>query len=442
MPVTDRQAAPDASRAWPTRHLSIAAATAALALVGGFGGWAALASLAGAIIAPGEVRVASNRQVVQHRFGGTVAAILARDGDAVQAGEVLLRLNDTQLQAQRAILQRRLDESRARRARLVAERDGTEAIAFDAELHARAGHDTDLAELMSGERRLFEARSRTHVESRALLESRIVQIEHEVAGFQSQIGAATRQHAIVTAEMDIQRGMFEQGLAPRTPMVERQLEAARIDRDLASFASGIAGARSRIGEHRISLSRMDAERMEEIVAELRDLDVEIPNLEDELLAVDDELSGIDVTAPLDGIVHASAVHTPGAVIRPAEPVLAIVPLAERLVVEARVAPASIDDVHPDQSATVRFPAFNARTTPELEAVVARVSPDRVIDDATGQPYYSVEIAVPMPELERLDGRALIPGMPAEVFVRTAERTPLSYLIKPLSDHLRRALREE
>ena len=441
-PVVDRQTAPDAPRAWPTRHLSIVAATAALVLVGGIGGWATLANLAGAIIAPGEVRVASNRQVVQHRFGGTVAAILARDGDAVQAGDVLLRLNDTQLQAQRAILQRRLDESRARRARLVAERDGAAAVTFGDDLLARARHDADLAELMSGEMRLFRARTETHLDSRALLESRIVQIEHEIAGFEAQIGAATRQHAIVHAEMEIQRGMFERGLERRTPMVERQLEAARIDRDLASFASRIAGARSRIGEHRISLNRLDAERLEEIVAESRALDVQILDLEDELLAVDDELSGIDVTAPVDGIVHASTVHTPGAVIRPADPVLAIVPLAERLVVEARVAPASIDDVHHDQRATVRFPAFNARTTPELEAVVARVSPDRVIDEATGQPYYSVEVAVPAPELERLEGRTLIPGMPAEVFVRTAERTPLSYLVKPLTDHLRRALREE
>ena len=442
VPVTELGATCDVPREWPTLHLSIAAAIAALVLIGGLGGWAASAKLAGAVIAPGEVRVASNRQVVQHRFGGTVSAILARDGDAVQAGEVLLRLNGTQLEAERAILQRRLDKSRARHARLVAERDGTEAIAFGAELLARAGHDADLTELMSGETRLFEARTRRHVESRALLESRIAQIEHEIAGFESQIGAATRQHAIVTAEMEIQRGMYEQGLERRTPMVERQLEAARIDRDLASFASRIAGARSRIGEHRISLSRLDVERLEEIIAELRELDVRILDLEDELLAVDDELSGIDVTAPVDGIVHASTIHTPGAVIQPADPVLAIVPRAERLVVEARVAPASIDDVHHDQVAAVRFPAFNARTTPELEGMVERVSPDRVIDEVTGQPYYAVEVAVPVPELERLDGRALIPGMPAEVFVRTAERTPLSYFVKPLSDHLRRALREE
>ena len=440
--MTDSGSSPDPSRAWPTRRFSIATAIAALALVGGFGGWAGFAELAGAVIAPGEVRVASNRQVVQHRFGGTVAEILARDGDSVRAGDVLLRLNDTRLKAERAILQRRLDRSRARGTRLVAERDGVEGISFSADLLARAGHDTDLADLMSGEARLFDARTGTHMEERAQLGSRIVQIEHEIAGFENQIAAANRQKAIVREEVRIQRGLHEQGLAGRTPLVERQLEAADIDRDLASFASRIAGARSRIGEHRISLGRLDAERLEEIVTELRELDAQILDLEDELLKVDDELSGIDVTAPVDGIVHASTDHTPGAVIRPADPVLAIVPLADRLVVEARVAPASIDEIHYEQVAVVRFPAFNARTTPELAGVVERVSPDRMLDEVTGEPYYAVEVAVPTHELDRLDGHPLIPGMPAEVFVRTSERTPLSYLVKPLSDHLRRALREE
>ena len=256
--MTDLGVASDASREWPTRRFSIVAAVAALGLVGGLGGWAAFAGLAGAVIAPGEVRVASNRQVVQHRFGGTVAAILARDGDAVQTGEVLLRLNDTQLKAERAILQRRLDKGRTLHARLVAERDGAEAISFGAALLARAERDTDLAELMAGETRLFKARASTYL----------------------------------------------------------------------------------------------------------------------------------------------------------------------------------------QAAMVRFPAFNARTTPELAGVVERVSPDRMVDEVAGQHYYAVEIAVSPGELERLDGRSLIPGMPAEVFVRTAERTPLSYLVKPLSDHLQRALREE
>lgn len=295
---------------------------------------------------------------------------------------------------------------------------------------------------MSGQTRLLAARSDTHREARAQLRSRISQIDDEIDGFEIQIAAGNRQNEILRAEIRTLRGLYERGLTMRPLLVERQLEAAGIDRDLASFASQIAGARSRIGEKRIALARMNAERLEKIVTELRELEIQIPDLEDELSKIDDELSGIDVAAPVGGIVHGSIVHTTGAVIRPADPVLAIVPSAERLIVEARVAPESIDELHLDQTAVVRFPAFNARTTPELSGTVARVAADRTVDQVTGQPYYAVEVAVPPREIERLDGLALIPGMPAEIFMRTAERTPLSYLLKPLTDHLRRAMREE
>ena len=440
--MTDGDANPDTASGWPVWRYSIAAAIATGALVGVLGGWAAFADLAGAVIAPGEVRVASNRQIVQHRFGGMVAEILVHDGDVVRAGDILLRLNDTRLRAERAILQRRLDGGRAQRARLVAERDNAATISFGVDLLARAGRDPALADLMSGQTRLLAARSDTHREARAQLESRIDQIENEIDGFESQIAAGNRQSEIVRGEIRTLRGLYERGLTMRPLLVERQLEAAGIDRDLAAFASQIAGARSRIGENRIALARLNAERLETIVTELRELEIQIPDLEDELSKIDDELSGIDVAAPVGGIVHGSIVHTPGAVIRPADPVLAIVPSAERLIVEARVAPESIDELHLDQTAMVRFPAFNARTTPELAGTVARVAADRTIDQVTGQPYYAVEVAVPPDEIGRLDGLALIPGMPAEIFMRTAERTPLSYLLKPLTDHLRRAMREE
>ena len=428
--------------AWPAKRYSVVAATAALALTCGLGGWAAFAELAGAVIAQGEVRVASNRQVVQHRFGGTVEAIMARDGDIVHAGQILLRLNDARLKAERAILQRRLDNGHARRARLIAERDGAGEISFNADIRARARHDKDLAELLSGQIRLLAARTATHRESRALIDSRIVQIRDEIAGYRNRMEAARRQEEILRPEIETQRSLYERGLVRRARLIELQLESVRLDRDLAAFASEIAGARSRIGENRVALNRLEAERLERIVIELRELDTQTLDLEDELSKIDDELSGIDIVAPVDGIVHASTVHTASAVIRSAEPVLAIVPLAEQLIVEARIEPASIDRIRRDQPAMVRFPAFNARTTPELEGRVRRVSADRMIDQIVGQPYYVVEVTVAADELERLDGRALIPGMPAEVFVRTDTRTPLSYLLKPLSDHLRHALRED
>ena len=411
-------------------------------LVGGLGVWGGSAQLASAVIAPGEVRVASNRQVVQHRAGGTVAAILARDGDLVRRGDILFRLNDTQLRARRAILQRRLDKSLLRHARLIAERDGALEIRFGETLFNRVPSQKVITNLMNAEIRLFAVRTDIHRESRAVLKSRIAQIEHEIAGFENQIAAAKHQQAIVQGEAAFQQQMLERGLERRNLLIERTLELARIERELAAFKSDIAAARSRIGEHRISLNRLDATRLEEVVAELREVDIEILDLDDELRMVDDDLANIHVTAPVDGIVHASTVHTPGAVIQPAAPVVAIVPSAERLIIEAQVPPASIDDIHRGQTAIVRFPAFNARTTPELTGTVERVSADRMMDNENRRSYYAAVVTVPARELQRLSGRTLIPGMPAEVFVRTGERTPLGYLLKPLSDHIRHAMREE
>lgn len=432
----------DPAGTWPARRFAVAAAVAAAVLVGGLGGWAAFADLAGAVIAPGKVRGASNRQVVQHRFGGTVAAIEVRDGERVRAGDILLRLNDTKLRADRAILQRRLDEGRVRRARLVAERDDTGTIVFAGDLVARAAGDRDLADIMAGQERLWAARTATHNEARAQLVSRRSQIRDEIAGFEAQVAAAHRQKDILLPERDIQRNLYAGNLIPRTTVVEFELRVAGIDRDLALFVSEIAAARSRIGETEITLSRLEAERLEAVIAELRELDIQILDLEDELRTVEDQLSGTDITAPVAGIVHASTIHTLGAVIRPADPILSVVPLGETLIVELRVEPQSIDQLHHGQTATVRFPAFNARLTPELAGTVERVSADRVIDGDTGRPYYVAEVVLPAPELERLEGQQLIPGMPVEAFLRTTERTPLSYLLKPLTDHLNRVFREE
>lgn len=440
--MSDKGTKSDTAVQWPTAHFSAAAGIGALLLVGGLGVWGGSAQLSSAVIAPGEVRVASNRQVVQHRAGGTVAAIMARDGDVVRRGDIIMRLNDTQLRAKRAILQRGLDKNLARHARLSAERDGASEISFGANLVNLAPNQEKFSDLMNAEIRLFTARRDTHRESRAVLASRIAQIEHEIAGFEGQVAAAELQREIVQQETALQRQLLERGLERRIPLIERKLELARIERDLAAFRSDVAAARSRIGEHRISLNRLDATRLEEIVKELHEVDIEFLDLEDELRMVDDDLANINVTAPVDGIVHASTVHTPGAVISPAVPVVAVVPTAERLVIEVHVPPESIDDTHPGQHAIVRFPAFNARTTPELQGTVKRVSADRMVNEDNQRPYYAAEVTVPERELRRLNGGTLVPGMPAEVFVQTGQRTPLSYLLKPLSDHMRHAMREE
>ncbi len=427
---------------WVTARYSWLAALAAVALVGGFGGWAALAELSGAVIALGEVRVESNRQVVQHPFGGLVGNILVRDGDQVQALDILIRLDATRLKAERAILQNRLDEAWARQARLRAERDGEVSIHYAEDLAARAVAHPSVGEILKGQERLFTARAETHSRAQAQLRSRIVQIRDEIKGLEGQVAAATEQREIIREDLARLETVLAQGYVRRERVSALKLEETRVNRDIASFISQIAAAHSRIGENEIALVRSDAERIEQVVTELRDLGAQFSELQDELVKIDDQLSRTEIRAPVAGVVHASTVHTIGAVIQPAQPIMFIVPQAERLIVEARVEPAAIDQLYTGQIATVRFPAFNSRTTPEFEGVLHKVSADRMVDEATGLSYYMAEIFIAPQELSRLASLTLIPGMPAETHIRTTARTPLSYLLKPLLDNFQRALREE
>ncbi len=431
----------DFLESWATKRYSWLATLAAAVLLGGLGGWATLAELSGAVIALGEVRVERNRQVVQHPFGGSVGEILVRDGDRVNAQDVLLRLDATRLKAERAIVQNRLDESRARQARLRAERDGEASIPYAEDLVTRAAEHLDVAEMLKGQERLFQARAATHSRAQAQLRSRIAQIRDEITGLEGQVAAATKQSEIVREDLVRLERVLAKGYVRRERVINLRLEETRINRDIASFVSQIAAAHSRIGENEIALVRLDAERIEEIVTELRDLGAQLSELQDELVKIDDQLSRTEIRAPVTGVVHASMVHTIGAVIQPAQPILFIVPQAEELIVEVRVKPESIDQLQFDQAVTVRFPAFNSRTTPELEGTIRKISADRIIDEASGLAYYLAEVFIAPQELRRLAGLSLIPGMPAEAHIRTTTRTPLSYLLKPLLDNLQRALRE-
>ena len=431
----------DFLESWATKRYSWLAALAAVVLLGGLGGWATLAELSGAVIALGEVRVERNRQVVQHPFGGSVGEILVRDGDRVNAQDVLLRLDATRLKAERAIVQNRLDESRARQARLRAERDGEASIPYAEDLVTRAAEHPGVAEILKGQERLFQARAATHSRAQAQLRSRIAQIRDEITGLEGQVAAATKQSEIVREDLVRLERVLTKGYVRRERVINLRLEETRINRDIASFVSQIAAAHSRIGENEIALVRLDAERIEEIVTELRDLGAQLSEFQDELVKIDDQLSRTEIRAPVSGAVHASTVHTLGAVIQPAQPILFIVPQAEELIVEVRVGLESIDQLQFGQAVTVRFPAFNSRTTPELEGAIRKISADRIIDEASGLAYYLAEVFIAPQELRRLAGLSLIPGMPAEAHIRTTTRTPLSYLLKPLLDNFQRALRE-
>lgn len=412
-------------------------------LVGGVGGWSALAQLAGAVIASGELRKESNRQVVQHPEGGIVAEILVKDGDDVAAGDVLLRLDETRPRAELAIIDVQLDEAITTIARLSAERDGERSMPLPPELRDRLMGDADLASVVEGQRKLFQARLDSIEAEKAQLSSRIEQIERRIEGATQQIAAQKVQSELITVEITAQQTLFDKGLATAAPLSALKREAARLEGEIAGLKAEIAEAESEIAATQVALLKLDGDRREEAIDGLRSLHAEVAELKQQRIAIADQLTRTDIRAPRSGIVHALAVHARESVIQPAEPLLYIVPEDEALIVAVEVTPNEIDSVHLGQEVDVRFPALNARTTPSISGHVQNISADRRVDDQSGESFYAIEIGLDESELvEAIDMAELLPGMPVEAFLQTEVRTPISYLTKPLTDQVARAMREE
>lgn len=430
------------SDSWSPGRYIVAGVAAIVLLVGGLGGWSAFAKLSGAVIASGELRAEGNRQVVQHQEGGIVAEILVRDGDHVAAGDVLFRLDETRQRAELAIVDVQLNEALARIGRLTAERDGRDQMPLSSELEVLISVDPEFKVTVDGQRKLFEARLESLEAERTQLSSRITQIMDRIQGANDQITAHQRQIGLIEQEIESQQGLFDKGLATTAPLLTLKREEARLSGEIAALKATIAAARSDIAATRVERLQLDGERREQAIGELRDLQAEAAELRQQRIAIADQLTRMEIRAPLGGIVHALAVHSRQAVIQPADPLLHIVPEDEALVVEVSVKPTAIDNLHVGQEAALRFPAFNMRTTPSIPGVISNISADRHVSESTGESYYKVEIALAKHQPDPLDDVQLLPGMPVEAHIRTVERTPISYLMKPLADQLERAMREE
>lgn len=437
MPTSDTP-----SDSWNPFRYIVAGVAAIVLLVGGLGGWSAFAKLSGAVIAGGELRAEGNRQVVQHQEGGIVAEILVRDGDHVASGDVLFRLDETRLRAELAIVDVQLNEALARIARLNAERDGRDQMPVSSELKARMNVDPEFEAMVDGQLKLFEARLESLRAERTQLSSLITQTLDRIQGAKDQIIAYQRQIGLIEQEIESQQGLFDKGLATAAPLLTLKRDEARLSGEIAALRATIAAAQSEIAATRVERLQLDGERREQAIGELRDLRAEVAERRQQRIAIADQLTRMEIRAPLGGIVHALAVHSRQAVIEPAEPLLHIVPEDEALVVEVSVKPTAIDNLHVGQDAALRFPAFNMRTTPSIPGVISNISADRHINEKTDESYYKVEIALAGDRPGHIGDLQLLPGMPVEAHIRTAERTPISYLIKPLADQLERAMRED
>jgi HlyD family secretion protein len=429
---------PEGGREFRTGTRIFAGAMLSVLLVAGAGGWAATAMLTGAVIAPGSVTVDQNLKSIQHRDGGIVSAIAVRPGDRVRTGDVLFRLEDAQTRAELSIVRSQLVELTAKRARLLAERDGLAAIEFPATLDLG---NPAVATIVQGEQRLFDGNRAERETRKQQLELGVEQIAREIVGLEAQRDSKRVEVELVANEHQRISSLAEQGLIENARVYGIGRERARLAGERGEIDAAIARAGARAAEVRLQIIAIDETARTEAQRELSLVATQISELTDRQSAIEDRLSRTDIRSPVDGTVNELNVHTVGGVITPAEVLATVVPEGAKLQVEVRLPPVSIDQVSAGQSARLRFSAFDQRTTPELVGAVVHVSPATARDDATGESYYRAEIDVSDAEVAKLGSDPLLPGMPVEVYISTEERTALSYFVKPLTDQFSRAFRE-
>ncbi|GEP12654.1 HlyD family type I secretion periplasmic adaptor subunit [Methylobacterium gnaphalii] len=419
------------------RHIT--GVLAVITLATGAGAWAGTTDLSGAIIASGSLVVETNIKKVQHPTGGVVADLNVQEGARVQAGDLLIRLDATTAQATYDSVSKSLFELAARRARLEAERDGLEAVEFPAEL-TDAG--PEVTRIVEGERRLFHFRREALQGQKAQLKERVGQLQEEIKGLTEQAAGKEQESTIINREYDGVQDLWKKNLIQLTRLTALERDISRLKGERGLLIANIAQTRGKISETELQIIQLEQNLRSDVAKELAEIRAKVATLTEQKITALDQLKRIDIRSPQAGYVHELTVHTRGGVISPGEAIMLIVPTADSLVVEVRVAPQDIDRLRLGQAAGLRFPSFDQRTTPELNGRVTRIAADVSEDKRTGSYYYLVRLGVPKDELSRLDGARLVPGMPVEAFIRTADRTVFSYLTKPLADQARRAFREK
>lgn len=429
----------DHKNRWSTRKPMIMGLLGLLILIGGFGTWAVMAQISGAVITTGQIEVDRNRQVIQHLDGGIVEEIIVDEGFPVEKGDLLIRLDGSVIQSELAIVEGQLFEIVARRGRLEAERDNQDTITFDP-LLAEAGNGG--IELMAGQERLFRARLETIKSATEQLSQQSAQIASQLDGLQAQQDALSTQRQLIAEELADQQSLLDRGLAQASRVLGLQREEASLLGRFGELTAQQAQAEERVTELEIQILALETTRREEAITRLRDLQFNELELAERRRTLTQQVERLDIRAPVSGIVYGLQVFAEQSVIRPADPVMFLIPQDRPLVIATQVQLTDIDQIFLGQEVTLRFSAFDQRRTPELKGEVTLVSADAFQDDGSGLSYYRAEVEMLDGEIEKLPAdMTLIPGMPVEAFVRTADRSPLQYLIKPLADYFAKAFRE-
>ena len=426
---------------WSSRRPIIVGLLAVIVLVGGFGAWSVLTTIGGAVVAPGVIQVEQNRQVVQHPDGGVVAEITVIEAQNVKAGDLLIRLDGSQLHSTLAIIEGQLFDSMARRSRLEAERDDKPAPVFTAELLDLAKARPDVVDQIEGQRRLFTARLETQNAQVSQLNKRKDQINSQVEGIRAQTVALADQISLITPEIADQQKLLDKGLTQSARLMDLKREEARLQGNMGELEGNRAQAEGRATEIQLQILQLQATRREEANTQLRDMGDKTLELAERRRALVEQVARLDIRAPVSGIVLGLQVTTPHSVIRAAEPIMYIIPQDRPLVIVAQIPPIHIDEVHVGQEVHVVFAAFSARTTPQLNGRVVTISADAMSDQNTKASFYRAEITLDPGEIDKLKGQTLIPGMPVQAYIGTGNRSPMAYLLKPFTDYFLMAFRE-
>ena len=414
---------------------------ALLALIGGFGTWSVMTRISGAIVASGQLEVEQRRQVIQHLDGGIVAAVDVQEGDRVSAGDVLIELDPTPLRSHLTIVEGQLYELIARTGRLTAERDDALAITFRPDLVEAAATRPEVADLIDGQERLFGARRISLEKETEQLSRRREQIESQITGIDAQTRALGEQLDLIEEELTSQQSLLDKGLAQAARVLALRREKADLMGQIGELTAERAEAQGKITETEIEILKLGTTRREEAISQLRDMQYNVVELTERRQSLREKLDRLEIRAPVGGIVYGMTVNTPRSVIKPADPVAYIVPQDRPLVIAAKIPTIHVDEVFVGQPVILRFSAFESRITPQLNGHVTKMSADAFTDERTQASYYRAEIQVDDGELAKLNGQEIIPGMPVEAYIRTADRTPLAYLIKPFTDYFNKAFRE-
>ncbi|PCH99017.1 MAG: RTX toxin [Rhodobacteraceae bacterium] len=427
---------------WSARRPLTIGISALIILVLGIGCWSYFTQISGAVIAQGVIQVEANRQVIQHPKGGVVGVINVKDGDNVEQGDILLRLDDSYIKAELSIIESQYFELLARQDRLETERDALTKIVFNPAVISKAQEDADVKSLLEGQRNLFNARVISMHDQENQISEQKSQIANQILGIDAQLAASRTQSQLIEEERTDTQALLDKGLAQASRVLALRREEARINGQVGSLQADLGRLNANINTLNINLLQLKNTRREEAIQSLRDIGFRVLELSERRASLMQQLNRLDIRAPMAGTIYGNRIFALQSVVQPAEAMMYVIPQNLPLLVLANIDTIHIDQVYVGQEVALRFAAFSQRSTPEILGKVITLSADVFTDEVTGQKFYQAVLMPNPDELKKLGGLELIPGMPVDVFLKTNDRSALAYFVKPVTDYFTRSFRED